>query len=72
VIFLDEDGNWLSHEWAAYIGAKEENDPPADHDWKQYSGRVNIPAGATKLRIALQDYGPGKVWFDDVQARYCK
>ena len=70
VVFLDKDGQWISHKWAAYIGSKQKGQPPADHDWKKYSGTVNIPAGTAKLRIGLQVYGPGKVWFDDVQARY--
>ena len=67
VLFLDEDGEWLSHEWAAYIGAKKSGDPPADHDWKKYSGFVKIPPRAAKYRVRLQVYGPGKVWFDNIQ-----
>ncbi len=70
VAFLDESGQAISHKWAAYIGAKNEGDPPANHDWKKYSGTVQIPEGTAKLCIGLQDYGPGTVWFDDVQARY--
>jgi RNA polymerase sigma-70 factor (ECF subfamily) len=31
---------------------------------------VEIPAGTTELRIALQIYGPGTVWFDDLSAEY--
>jgi hypothetical protein len=72
VQFLDKDGQGISHKWAAYIGGKAEGDPPANHDWKKYSDRVDIPPGTVKLCIALQVYGPGKVWFDDVQARYGK
>jgi beta-lactamase regulating signal transducer with metallopeptidase domain len=72
VLFLGKDDQWISHEWASYIGAKKDNDPPADHDWKKYSGTVKIPPGTVKIRIGLQDYGPGKVWFDDVQVRYVK
>ncbi len=72
VIFLDQAGNRLSYQWAAYIGSKEEGDPPANHDWQKYSGTVNIPPGTVKITIALEDWGPGKVWFDDVQARYVK
>ena len=70
VIFLDENGKSISHEWAAYIGAKEAKDPPADHDWKEYLGKVKIPERTQKLQIGLQIYGPGKVWFDDIQAEY--
>jgi predicted esterase len=56
------------HEWVAYVGAKEGGDPPADHDWKRYEGVADPPEGATHLRIALQIYGPGTVWFDEVRA----
>jgi beta-lactamase regulating signal transducer with metallopeptidase domain len=70
VIFLDKNDQWISHEWAAYIGSKENKDPPANHDWKKYTGIVKIPEGTAKITIGLQDYGPGTVWFDDVQARY--
>ncbi len=64
------DGTGSTHQWAAYIGARNPGDPPADHDWKLYEGTVNIPAGAKQIVIALQTYGPGTVWFDDVQAAY--
>ena len=70
VAFLDEHGNWLSHQWAAFIGIKEEGEPPANHDWRPYSGKVEIPPQTKKLCIGLQVYGPGKVWFDDVRAGY--
>lgn len=70
VTFLDDNEQGISHEWVAYLGAKEENDPPATHDWKLYSGKVTIPPGTKKILIGLQDYGPGKVWFDDIRAGY--
>ncbi len=70
VIFLDAGGKMNSHKWAAYIGAKEANDPPADHDWKEYSGVVDIPAGTKKIQLGLQIYGPGKVWFDNLEAKF--
>ncbi len=69
VQFVDEEGDWR-HEWAAYIGARDLNDPPAQHDWTHYSGTVAIPAGTVEIRIAPQIYGPGTVWFDDISARY--
>ena len=72
VIFLDEKGEWIEHRWASYIGAKETKDPPVSHDWKEYTGRVEIPPTAKKIQIALQIYGPGKVWFDEVRAAYTK
>ena len=55
------------HQWAAYIGARESGDPPADHDWQLYSGEVDLPAGTTELTVGLQIYGPGTVWFDDIE-----
>ncbi len=72
VIFLDDKEEWIEHRWAAYIGAKDPKDPPVSHDWKEYTGRVAIPPSAKKIQIALQIYGPGKVWFDDVRAEYAK
>jgi RNA polymerase sigma-70 factor (ECF subfamily) len=70
VAFLDENAMPISHEWVAFIGIKETGDKPADHDWKQYSGKVNIPPQTKEMCIGLQVYGPGKVWFDDVQVSY--
>ena len=70
VIFLDDNGKWISHKWASYIGAKQPGDPPANHNWKTYTGRVDIPENTKKIKVALQIYGPGKVWFDDVRAAY--
>jgi len=67
--FLHKDGK-ETHQWAAYIGAKKKDDPPADHDWKEYSGVVAIPKDTKRISIRLQVYGPGAVWFDDVSARY--
>jgi len=72
VIFLDKDDEAISHEWAAYIGAKGAKDPPANHDWKKYQGKVKIPPKTAKIQVALQIYGPGKVWFDEVRAAYPK
>jgi predicted esterase len=72
VLFLDAQGNWIKHEWAAYIGAKEAGDPPANHDWKEYAGTVEIPPGTKLVRLGLQIYGPGTVWFDALTAGYAK
>ncbi|MCL4194609.1 MAG: hypothetical protein KJZ87_22925, partial [Thermoguttaceae bacterium] len=36
VQFLAADGQ-STHQWIAYIGAKEPNDPPVTHDWEEYS-----------------------------------
>lgn len=70
VIFLDADGEWVSHKWIEYIGPKESGGAPVTHDWKEYKGAAEIPEGTEKLRVSLQIYGPGKVWFDEVEARY--
>lgn len=68
-VFFAQDGS-VSHQWIAYIGAKNANEPPASHDWKEYSGVADIPPGTTRLGIALQIYGPGTIWFDDVRAEF--
>jgi RNA polymerase sigma-70 factor (ECF subfamily) len=70
VVFQNEKGEWIEHRWAAYIGAKDAKDPPVSHDWKEYTGRVEIPKGTKKIQIGLQIYGPGKIWFDEVSAEY--
>lgn len=70
VQFLDAGGQVSNHEWAVYIGQKEDNDPVATHDWKSYDGTVEIPAGTKQIVIALQIYGPGKVWFDELDIHY--
>ena len=69
VQFVGRDGN-ETHQWAAYIGAKESGDPPVTHDWKRYEGIVEIPEGTQKLIVAVQIYGPGDVWIDDIAADY--
>lgn len=70
IAFLNDQNGWLSHEWAAYIGAKQAGDPPANHDWREYSGTVKIPEGTRSFLVSLQIYGPGNVWFDDLVVRY--
>ncbi len=69
VQFVSRDGE-QTHHWAAYIGAKENGDPPATHDWKRYEGIVEIPDGSQKIIVAMQIYGPGDVWIDDITADY--
>jgi len=59
-----------THHWVAYIGAKSLNDPAATHDWKKYGGVAAIPAGTKTIELEFEDYGPGKIWLDDVSARY--
>ncbi|MCG3130493.1 MAG: hypothetical protein FLDDKLPJ_01255 [Phycisphaerae bacterium] len=69
VQFLGPGDAW-SHQWAAYIGAEGPQDPPVTHDWRAYSGEVSIPEGTQRVRVALQIYGPGTIWFDDVEATW--
>ena len=45
--FYDANGQMLNHEWLAYIGQKEDNDPIATHNWKTYEGAAEIPAGTS-------------------------
>jgi len=70
VQFLDNDRQRLGHKWAVYIGAKNTGDPPADHDWQDYAGTVSLPKDTKAIVIALQIYGPGTVWFDELRAVY--
>jgi predicted esterase len=70
VQFTDADEQWLGHEWAVYIGARKPSDRPANHNWKDYGGTVEIPEGTETIVVALQIYGPGSVWFDELAGRY--
>src|SRR3972149_1105835 len=67
--FIDDGGQWLSHEWLVYVGAKNDGDPPTTHDWKEYTGTVAIPPSTKQIAFGLQIYGPGQVWFDQLEAR---
>lgn len=68
--FYDAGGEMIGHEWIAYLGAKEEGDGPADHDWGRFGGVVRIPPTTKKIGVALQIYGPGEVWFDELTMRF--
>lgn len=72
VQFLDASGKFISKKWVSYIGAKQADDKPVSHDWKEYSGIAEIPAKTEQLLIGLQIYGPGQVWFDDVKVTTAK
>jgi len=67
VQFADARGKW-SHAWAAYIGPKGAGKPPVSHDWRRFEGVVAIPPGTKTIFVAPQIYGPGTVWFDDLDA----
>ncbi|WP_339731044.1 hypothetical protein [uncultured Gimesia sp.] len=70
VQFFDENQNNLGHEWVSYIGIKQAGDSAANHNWKEYSGKVSVPEKTKQIAIALQIYGPGKVWFDDLEVTF--
>lgn len=61
------DGLQAGHVWAVYLGQKQKTDPVLTQDWKLCEGVVEVPAKASKIGIAFQIYGPGAVWFDDLQ-----
>ncbi len=67
--FYDASLRMIGKQWIAYIGQKEARDRPASHTWKKYSGQAAVPAGTKRLAIALQIYGPGKVWFDELNVK---
>jgi beta-lactamase regulating signal transducer with metallopeptidase domain len=69
VQFVREDGI-ASHQWVAFVGEKQDGDAPANHDWKRLGGIVAIPPGTTEIVVAPQVYGPGRVWFDDIEAHF--
>jgi RNA polymerase sigma factor (sigma-70 family) len=59
-----------SHQWAIYIGARNNGDPPTTHGWKAYDAVVEIPNGSETIVVAPQIYGPGEIWFDDLRVTY--
>jgi len=67
VMFASEQGKV---EWGAYVGPTTPGGAPFTHDWKLYGAVLAIPAGTKAINIALEMYGPGTVWFDDVSASY--
>jgi RNA polymerase sigma-70 factor (ECF subfamily) len=69
VQFTDAQGDW-THEWAVFVGQRDQSDPVVTHDWREHTGTVDIPPGTQAITVGLQMYGPGAVAFDDVVARY--
>ena len=67
VQFLNQAGRMIGKKWVAYIGAKKTTDKPVSHDWKEYGDTADIPPNTKNIRIGLQIYGPGQVWFDDLK-----
>ena len=66
------EGQRPGHGWAVYLGQKQDTDPVLTHDWKLYEGIVEVPAGISRVGIGLQIYGPGSVWFDDLQVAWVR
>ncbi|MEM9940444.1 MAG: hypothetical protein AAF939_02565 [Planctomycetota bacterium] len=67
--FYDENKKLISFSWLAFVGAKQVGDDPVSHDWKNYVGEAKVPAGTKSMEIALQMWGPGKVWFDALEIK---
>ncbi len=70
IIDVSYQAGQTGHAWAVYLGQKQQNDPVLTHDWKLCEGVVNLPAKVNSLEIAFQIYGPGKVWFDDLEVAW--
>ncbi len=64
------EGATPGHAWAVFLGQKQPTDPLATHDWKLYESTVQVPARASQVGIAFQIYGPGTVWFDDLEVAW--
>lgn len=69
VEFENADGDWR-HGWAVYLGAKSSGDPSLTHDWKRYTGTVELPPNTKSVTLSLQQYGPGQVDFDEMGLRF--
>jgi hypothetical protein len=65
-------GQRPGHSWAVYLGQKQDTDPGLTHDWKLCEGTVEVPAGISKVGIGFQIYGPGSIWFDDLQVTWVR
>jgi len=63
-------GQRPGHAWAVYLGQKQSTDPMLTHDWQLYEGNVELPANTSRISIAFQIYGPGSVWFDDLEVEW--
>lgn len=70
-LFLDTQDEWIRHEWVSYIGDKR-GGKPITHSWKGYQGTVTIPENTKTIVVGLQIYGPGTVWFDELEVSYKK
>lgn len=64
------DGGDGKIDWGVYVGDTTNAQRTTDHDWKYYTSVIAIPTGTRQITMALQMYGPGTVWVDDVSAQY--
>jgi len=46
-----------THQWAAYIGAKQAGDPPATHDWKRIA-KNGLPTGYLVAQLVAVSWTP--------------
>jgi hypothetical protein len=69
-VFFNFNGPNRTQPWGIYVGPLQDGGAPANHDWKQYGGSLDIPPGTESVDIALEMYGPGSVSFDDVVVNY--
>jgi hypothetical protein len=70
IIDLSYEAATPGHVWAVYLGQKKPTDPVLTHDWKFYMATVDVPAQVSNVGIGLQIYGPGAVWFDDLEVAW--
>ena len=52
------------------FGAKSSGDPSLTHDWKRYTGTVELPPNTKSVTLSLQQYGPGQVDLDEMGLRF--
>jgi len=69
--FRDAGKNDLGHAWVTYL-IPEPPEEAMTHDWKTYQGTVAIPENTAEIIVGLQMYGPGQVWFDEIEVRYAE
>ena len=70
VFFQNAKGENQKIAWGVYVGESENNGKPVTHDWKKYENVLPLPAGTRQVTLAIEMYGSGSVWLDDVFARY--
>lgn len=56
--------------FAGYVGDQRGTGDKTDHDWKYYTSVLQVRPNTREISLALQMYGPGTVWVNDVSAEY--